>query len=149
MNYKRAQKEVLSALLNADPVTESVVPGGGVLLTIGGVMGYVFPDDVNRIDLEKVDTHLAWSALHFSDALYVENKVEFTDDLLDKRGTILRKLRRVVDGEAIYVQESMLKNFDNPTVYQLNRLSPVVLTEDDDLEGEHIVGFVMPYKVNE
>lgn len=149
MNYKRAQKEVLTALLNADPVTETVAPGGTVLLTLGGVMGYVFPSDVNRIDLEKVDTHLAWSALHLDEALLNANLVEFTDDLLDKRGTILRKLRRIVDGEPVYVQEAMLKNFDNPTAYQLHRLSPVVLTEDDDIEGEHIVGFVMPYKVNE
>lgn len=43
----------------------------------------------------------------------------------------------------------MLKNFDNPTAYQGQKLGPVVLTEDDDLEGEHIVGFIMPYKVNE
>lgn len=63
MNYKRAQKEVLNALLSADPVTETVVPGGSVMLTIGGVMGYVFPSDVNRIDLEKIEAHLSWTAL--------------------------------------------------------------------------------------
>lgn len=142
MNYKRAQKEVLAALLNADPVTESVAPGGGV-------MGYVFPSDVNRIDLEKIETHLAWSALHLEDAMWKANRVEITDDLLDKRGTLLRVLRRISDGERVYIPEAMLKNFENPTAYQGQKLGPVVLTEDDDLEGEHIVGFIMPYKVNE
>ena len=51
----------------------------------------------------------------------------------------------------MFVQEKWLKNFDSPTLYQ-NVDKPrgiISITEVSQLEGEQLVGFVMPYRLKE
>lgn len=51
----------------------------------------------------------------------------------------------------MFVQEKYLKNFDMPTLYQAidKPVGIISITETTQLEGEHLVGFVMPYRLTE
>lgn len=51
----------------------------------------------------------------------------------------------------VFVQEKWLKNFDMPTLYQAidKPVGIISITETTQLEGEQLVGFVMPYRFKE
>lgn len=149
MNIKRAQKEVFAALLNGDSVAEGTHFDGQTILSVGGVVGYVFPPDANRIDLTNVLAHLP--PLHLHEAMLGRNEIRPTEHLIEYKGLLLRLFIKTVTGDKVYVQDKHLKNFDGDTVrfYQEGDTGPVVVAEDDDLEGEHVVGFIMPGRVED
>lgn len=154
MNYAKAQKDVLTQLIkNSKAVVNCTTSETKVVLIVNGVLGFVFPDDLNWIDVDRIEAVCSLQNLHlpFMDA---KNKLEPTENLIDNGSVIAREFKKIWhDGGAksIYIQEQYLKNFDSPTFYQdINSWKGLVaITEFSELEGEILVGFVMPYQRKE
>lgn len=150
MNYAKAQKDVLTQLIkNSKAVINCVTPENKVILIVNGALGFVFPSDLNWIDVDRIEAirSLQNLKLPLTDA---KNKLEPTENLIDNGSVLAREFKKGRhDGEAksIYIQEKYLKNFDSPTFYQdiSCAKSLVAITEHSELEGEILVGFVMPY----
>lgn len=154
MKYAQAQKEVLTQLFkNPKEVINVITPDYRVALAPNSGMGYVFPDDVNWIDLERIEKTVSLTALHLP-LRTQENRLEPTKHLRDCSGDIVREYKKAwLDGQAAscYIAEKCLKNFDFVTLYQdiTNPKGIIAITENLPVEGEVLVGFVMPFKIKE
>lgn len=135
MNYAKAQKDVLAKLVkNSKAVINCITGGATACLIVDGVVGYIFPEDANWLDVEKIEAT--------------------TENLIDKGGYLAREYKKErYDGsaESVYIQEQFVKNFDAPTFYQAldKPRSIIAIRETTQLEGEHLVGFVMPFHLKE
>ena len=151
MKYAQAQKDALALLVkHPKAVTNCICPDDKVGIIIDGVVGYVIPGDANWLDLERVERVVNLRNLGLP-LMSAENKLEPTENLVDKGDTIVREFRKAYQtGTPVYIQEKLLKNFEFPTFYQdINRpKSPVAITEMPELEGEVLVGFVLPFNIN-
>lgn len=152
MKYSQAQKDTLAALVKAPSrVTNCITGVNKVGVILDGLVGYVIPDDLNWIDLERVERVVNIRALGLP-LTEAENKLEPTENLVDRGDALVREFRknRRIYGSPVYIQEKLLKNFELPTFYQdiTKPEGPVVITETTQLEGEIVVGFVMPYRLN-
>lgn len=152
MNYAKAQKDVLASLVK-HPTSIQVVdrPDEKVGLLCGPAVCYIFPDDTNWIDTEKIAGHISLSSLPLP-LCTADNKLEKTDTLIDRHGELIREFKRTVyPYEAVYIKEAYLKNFDEPILFQdcSKPKGLIVVDEISELEGETTVGYVMPYLINE
>ena len=151
MKYAQAQKDALARLVkHPSTVANCICPDDKVGIIIDGVVGYIIPMDANWIDLERVERVVNLRNLGLP-LMSAENKLEPTENLVDKGDTIVREFRKAYPtGTPVYIQEKLLKNFEFPTFYQdINRpKSPVAITEMTELEGEVLVGFVLPFNIN-
>ena len=152
MKYAQAQKDALALLVkHPKAVSNCICSVGKVGIIIDGVVGYVIPEDANWIDLERVERVVNLRNLGLP-LMSAENKLEPTENLVDKGDTIVREFRKAYPPAAapVYIQEKLLKNFEFPTFYQdANRHKGIVaITEMTQLEGEVLVGFVLPFNIN-
>lgn len=152
MKYAQAQKDALALLVkHPKAVTNCICPDDKVGIIIDGVVGYVIPEDANWIDLERVERVLNLRNLVLP-LMSAENKLEPTENLVDKGDTIVREFRKAYPPAAapVYIQEKLLKNFEFPTFYQdAERTKGIIaITEMTQLEGEVLVGFVLPFNIN-
>ena len=152
MKYAQAQKDALTLLVkHPKAVTNCICPDDKVGIIIDGVVGYVIPEDANWLDLERVERVVNLRNLGLP-LMSAENKLEPTENLVDKGDTIVREFRKAYPPAAapVYIQEKLLKNFEFPTFYQdINKPKcPVAITEMTQLEGEVLVGFVLPFNIN-
>ena len=154
MKYAKAQKDVLTLLTKTPKaVMHCVIPGGRVGFAVDGVLGFIFPEDANWIDCEKVEASISLSSLHLPSGSASEVLTP-TENLIDRDGIIAREFKKGrYNGEykSVFVQEKYLKNFDMPTLYQAieKPVGIISITETTQLEGEHLVGFVLPYRLTE
>ena len=154
MNYAKAQKDVLTLLTKTPKaVMHCVIPGGRVGFAVDGVLGFIFPEDANWIDCEKVEASISLSSLHLPSGSASEVLTP-TENLIDRDGIIAREFKKGrYNGEykSVFVQEKYLKNFDMPTLYQAidKPVGIISITETTQLEGEHLVGFVLPCRLTE
>lgn len=154
MNYAKAQKDVLTQLIkNSKAVINCLTPENKVILIVNGVLGFAFPEDLNWIDVDRIEAVCSLQNLHLP-LMDARNKLEPTENLIDNGSVLAREFKKIWhDGGAksIYIQEQYLKNFDSPTFYQNldNQKGLIAITELSELEGETLVGFVMPYKKKE
>lgn len=154
MKYAKAQKDVLTLLTKTPKaVMHCVIPGGRVGFIVDAVLGFVFPEDTNWIDCEKVEASISLSSLHLPSGSASEVLTP-TENLIDRDGIIAREFKKGrYNGEykSVFVQEKYLKNFDMPTLYQAidKPVGIISITETTQLEGEQLVGFVMPYRFKE
>lgn len=156
MKYAAAQKDVLAHLVKhpAD-VINVITTDDHVALSIDGAVGYVFPSDLNWIDLERIEKTVSLRALSLP-LMSAENKLEPTEHLKDKSGMLAREFKKQYRADAFtrestYIQEKHLKHFDFPTLYQDGRSAKgiIAITETTPMEGEVLVGFVLPVKFKE
>ena len=152
MNYSKVQKDALAQLVkHPEGVTNCICGAGYVGIVIDGVVGYVVPEDTNWIDLERIEKVMNLKSLSLP-LMSQDNKLEPTENLVDKGDTIVREFRKQWPerDKVVYIQEKLLKNFDLPTYYQdINRPKGIIaITEMTQLDGEVLVGFVIPYKIN-
>ena len=151
MKYAQAQKDALARLVkHPRSVANCICPDDKVGIIIDGVVGYIIPMDANWIDLERVERVVNLRNLGLP-LMSAENKLEPTENLVDKGDTIVREFRKAYPtGTPVYIQEKLLKNFEYPTFYQdINKPKcPVAITEMTELEGEVLVGFVLPFNIN-
>ena len=151
MKYAQAQKDALARLVkHPSAVANCICPDDKVGIIIDDVVGYIIPWDANWIDLERVERVVNLRNLGLP-LMSADNKLEPTENLVDKGDTIVREFRKAYQtGTPVYIQEKLLKNFEFPTFYQdINRpKSPVAITEMTELEGEVLVGFVLPFNIN-
>lgn len=151
MKYAAAQKEILTQLTkNPKAVINGITGGSQVVLCPDSAMGYVFPEDVNWIDLERIERTVNVRALGLP-LMDARNKLEPTEHLRDSGGILAREFKKQAYGgkaESIYIQEKYLKNFDFPTFYQAVESGKgiIAITEVVPIEGEVLVGFVLPMK---
>lgn len=150
MNYTKAQKDVLAQLTkNPKAVINYVTPENKVILIVNGALGFVFPNDLNWIDVDRIEAICNLQSLKLP-LMDTKNKLEPTENLIDNGSVLAREFkkgRHDSEAKSIYIQEKYLKNFDFPTFYQdISRpKSLIAITEHSELEGEILVGFVMPY----
>lgn len=151
MKYAQAQKDALARLVKHPcSVVNCICPDDKVGIILDGVVGYIIPMDANWIDLERVERVVNLRNLGLP-LMSAENKLEPTENLVDKGDTIVREFRKAYPtGTPVYIQEKQLKNFEFPTFYQdINKPKcPVAITEMTELEGEVLVGFVLPLNIN-
>ena len=151
MKYAQAQKDALARLVkHPRSVTNCICPDDKVGIILDGVVGYIIPMDANWIDLERVERVVNLRNLGLP-LMSAENKLEPTENLVDKGDTIVREFRKAYPtGTPVYIQEKLLKNFEFPTFYQdINKpKGPVAITEMTELEGEVLGGFVLPFNIN-
>lgn len=154
MNYAKAQKDVLTLLTkNPKAVMHCVIPDGRVGFAIEGTLGFIFPEDTNWIDCDRIEAAISITSLHLPRGSALEQLLP-TENLIDRKGVIAREFKKAGpngSSKSVFVQEKYLKNFDMPTLYQTvdQPLSIISITEVTQLEGEHLVGFVMPYRTTE
>lgn len=154
MKYAKAQKDVLTLLTKTPKaVMHCVIPNGRVGFAVDGVLGFIFPEDANWIDCEKVEASISLSSLHLPSGSASEVLTP-TENLIDRDGIIAREFHKqgaIGEGKRVFVQEKWLKNFDMPTLYQAidKPVGIISITETTQLEGEQLVGFVMPYRFKE
>lgn len=145
MNYKKAQKDIFARLVKGDRVVKVEACEPCVILS-DGMAGWVFHEDKNYIDLNKIPGPGA--RVHL-DIVSEENLLTMTNTLKSYKGLTLRQFIDFA-GSPIYVQETYLRNFDSePRFYQELSNGPIVVTERDVTDHEQIVGFVMPVKYTE
>ena len=151
MKYAQAQKDALARLVkHPRGVSNCICPDDKVGIILDGVVGYIIPEDANWIDLKRVEREVNLRNLGLP-LMSAENKLEPTENLVDKGDTIVREFRKAYPtGTPVYIQEKLLKNFEFPTFYQdINKPKcPVAITEMTELEGEVLVGFVLPFNIN-
>lgn len=152
MKYAQAQKDALARLVkHPNGVANCICPDDKVGIIIDDVVGYIIPEDANWIDLERVERVVNLRNLGLP-IMSADNKLEPTENLVDKGDTIVREFRKAypMADKPVYIQEKLLKNFEFPTFYQdINRpKAPVAITEMTQLEGEVLVGFVLPFNIN-
>ena len=152
MKYAQAQKDALARLVkHPNGVANCICPDDKVGIIIDGVVGYIIPEDANWIDLERVERVVNLRNLGLP-IMSADNKLEPTENLVGKGDTIVREFRKAISAgyTPVYIQEKLLKNFEFPTFYQdINRpKSLVAITEMTELEGEVLVGFVLPCIIN-
>ena len=154
MNYAKAQKDVLAKLVkNSKAVINCITGGATACLIVDGVVGYIFPEDANWLDVEKIEATTNISALRLP--LCVSDEILTpTENLIDKGGYLAREYKKErYNGsvESVYIQEQFVKNFDAPTFYQAldKPRSIIAIRETTQLEGERLVGFVMPSHLKE
>ena len=120
MNYAKAQKDVLTLLTKTPKaVMHCVIPGGRVGFAVDGVLGFIFPEDANWIDCEKVEASISLSSLHLPSGSASEVLTP-TENLIDRDGIIAREFHKqgaIGECKRVFVQEKWLKNFDMPTLY--------------------------------
>lgn len=154
MKYAKAQKDVLTLLTKTPKaVMHCVIPNGRVGFAVDGVLGFIFPEDANWIDCEKVEASISLSSLHLPSGSASEVLTP-TENLIDRDGIIAREFHKqgaIGECKRVFVQEKWLKNFDMPTLYQAidKPVGIISITETTQLEGEQLVGFVMPYRFKE
>lgn len=154
MKYAKAQKDVLTLLTKTPKaVMHCVIPDGRVGFAVDGVLGFIFPEDANWIDCEKVEASISLSSLHLPLGSASEVLTP-TENLIDRDGIIAREFHKqgaIGECKRVFVQEKWLKNFDMPTLYQAidKPVGIISITETTQLEGEQLVGFVMPYRFKE
>lgn len=154
MKYAKAQKDVLTLLTKTPKaVMHCVIPDGRVGFAVDGVLGFIFPEDANWIDCEKVEASISLSSLHLPSGSASEVLTP-TENLIDRDGIIAREFHKqgaIGECKCVFVQEKWLKNFDMPTLYQAidKPVGIISITETTQLEGEQLVGFVMPYRFKE
>lgn len=154
MNYAKAQKDVLTRLTKVpDAVAHCIFPDGRVGFIVDAVLGFVFPEDTNWIDCDKILASVGLASLHLPSGSASEVLTP-TENLIDRDGIIAREFKKGrYNGEykSVFVQEKYLKNFDMPTLYQAidKPVGIISITETTQLEGEHLVGFVLPYRLTE
>lgn len=153
MNILKVQQEILKAVCAnpenvkyyslANPDEEA----GRLFLTIDGKVGYVVPVEELRVLLRGSQI---MADLDLDYLVKPENRLNGTDDYRIK-GTA-RRYTRVDDFlDDVYVDQSLLKLFDRPKLYQnpLRPLGVIAVTEDPNDTGEDVLaGIVMPCKVD-
>lgn len=150
MNYAKAQKDVLTTLLkNPKAVINCLASDDRVIFIIDGTHAFVFPADVNWIDVDRIELSCSLPNMRLP-VMDAENKLEPTENLIDSGGTIARQFIKTgytAKVKSIYIQEQFLKNFDAPIFYQEvdKPQGLIAITEITQLEGEVLVGFVLPY----
>lgn len=151
MNYAKAQKDVLTNLLrNSKSVINCLAPDDRVIFIVDGTHAFVFPEDINWIDAERIEASCSHTNMHLP-VMSAENRLEPTENLIDDYGVLARQFVKVgitAGVKSIYIQEQFLKNFESPIFYQdIDKPKGVIaVTEITQLEGEVLVGFVVPYQ---
>lgn len=153
MNILKVQQEILKAVCAnpgdvkyyslANPDEEE----GRLFLTFDGKVGYVVPVEELRVLLRG---SRIMADLDLDDMVKPENRLSGTDDYRIK-GTARRYTRVDVFLDDVYVDQSLLKLFDRPKLYQnpLRPLGVIAVTEDPNGTGEDVLaGVVMPCKVD-
>lgn len=151
MNKDKVQQEALKLLLKSTDLVKYYAPNAlETCLILHGLVGYMIPTDELRVNLTGVQR-----ALDLTDALEeavgVTGRLIATDEY--RVGGTVRKYKRQ-DGQIVYVQTGLLKNFDHFELYQVADGHPeknlLVVTETGiGADEEQIVGFTMPFRVRD
>lgn len=152
MNNLKIQQEILKAVLaNPENVKhynfENRIGEVCTFVTITGTVGYVLRDDDLRVKL---------SGAQYMTNLHLEDVVRNTHQLIGTDAYRLKGLARRYDrqetgAEPVYVDTSLLKNFESPALFQLpgNPRGMIVVAEEPWDDGNlYVRGVVMPVKVD-
>lgn len=152
MNNLKIQQEILKAILaNPENVKhypfENRIGENCTFVTITGAVGYVLRNDDLRVNLSGAQY---MSDLHLEGVVRNAHQLIGTDAYRSKG--LARRYDRPEPGAApVYIDTSLLKNFENPTLFQLpgNPFGMIVVAEEPWDDGNlYVRGIVMPVKVD-
>lgn len=146
MNYIKAQETIFKALIRGERVCRFDVDDSHVLITPDGFKGWIFPNDILAINVEKI---MQMKPLEITSVIIPANKLKTTLDFRLVSQTSKDLLRKLDKGKkAIWVRDKFLQLFQNPEYYQnaCNPISHIVVTEK--VRGKETpVGVVLPVRI--
>jgi hypothetical protein len=146
MFYQKAQKEIFNAMLN-EKTTVAKIPMGDdkVIITTNGYVGWVFPLNLLKVNIEKMR---GLPALDLDGFITTENKLEATKDFVladEQRKLMVRRYRK--GRTSVFINPKLLEHFEEPTLYQKSApLGIIVVTEKISRSSEGVVGVVLPMR---
>ena len=151
MNNLKIQQEILKAVLaNPENVKhykfENRIGEACTFVTITGAVGYVLRDDDLRVNLSGAQY---MSDLRLEGVVREYHRLIGTDEYRLK-GLARRYDRQEPCAEPVYVDTSLLKNFENPALFQMpgNPFGIIVVAEEPWDDGNlYVRGVVTPVKV--
>ena len=94
MNYAKAQKDVLTRLTKVpDAVAHCIFPDRRVGFIVDDVLGFVFPEDTNWIDCDKILASVGLASLHLPSGSASEVLLP-TENLIDRESHRPRRRNR-------------------------------------------------------
>lgn len=149
MFYNKAQKEIFNAMLSEKMrAGKMAIENDKFLISSNGFVGWVFPQDILQINVEKLRDIPALSLDGF---ITTENMLEATKDFVLANERTKLMVRRYKRGRtSVFINPKLLEYFQNPTLYQKDApLGVIVVTERNSKScDESIVGIVMPVRDN-
>lgn len=147
MNINKAQKEIFNAMLSGAHVRKFEIDSDSVFITPDGIYGYVFPQTSLQINISRI---ASVKDLDLGKVVRDENLCRLTKECVVNEfpKEFLRKLKR--GDQNIYFNQKYLGCFQNPKFYSEGSYGMIVVTEDISPNRlNHIVGVIMPKRVNE
>lgn len=145
MNYAKAQKEIVEAILSGNRMARFNVDKNSILVTPDGRKGYIFPVPTIVFNIDKVREI---DAFPVAEIVKPENELKLTPDLrlVDFTGKRMCRRLKKSNGKNTYVDVAFLKCFQNPYFYQElnNSLGTIVVTEGTRTSVP--VGIIMPIR---
>jgi len=147
MNYVKAQENIFKALIRGDRVYRFDLDEKSTFVTPDGFKGWVFPNDVLMINVEKIQE---FKPLEIVSIIKPENKLDMTLEFRLASSHSKELLRKFTsDTKTVFVKEAFLAMFQNPSFYQeLDKpIGHIVVTEE--VRGvTKPVGVVLPVRIN-
>ena len=144
MNFAKAQKEIVSALLSGKRMARFNIDETHILVSPDGYRAFIFPVSTIVFNLDKIPEI---TAVPVSEIIKDENELKLTPDfrLLDsRRNLICRRLKG--NGKNTYVNVKYLECFQNPRFFQgESNLSTIVVTEGAK-DVNIPVGIILPIR---
>lgn len=146
MNYIKAQENIFKALIRGMRVAKFDVDDSHVLITPDSFQGWIFPNDILMINLEKIPQ---FNPLEIASIITPANKLQCTLDfrLASSRSKYL--LRKLSNGKKIvWVKDKYLQIFQNLEFYQyLDMPYKYIVVTEKVREKETPVGVVLPMRI--
>lgn len=150
MNILKIQQDLLKALIKGVNVEySSDFTETNTYITMDGKVGYVIPDNDLLVDFKHLENAHPCMDLNLEDLVRMDYRLVGTDEY--RRSGTARKYLSISafdeEPEIVYVDTSLLKNFESPILYKRpgDPRSICVVTEDRFNTGElTVVGMVVP-----
>lgn len=144
MNFVKAQKDVVNAILSGRRCGRFNVDDHNILITPDGCMGYIFPVSTIVFNLDKCIEITAFPIL---DIIKDENELKLLPDLrLDERNrSTYRRLHG--NGRNVFVNVKFLTCWQNPRFWQTAENPHGVVVVTEGAKGANIpVGIILPIR---
>lgn len=146
MNYIKAQETIFKSLIRGMQVARFDVDDSHVFITPDGFQGWIFPNDILMVNLEKIPQ---FSPIDIASLITPANKLQSIPDfrLMSSRSKDL--YRKLSNGKKIvWVKDKFLQMFHNPEFYQYLDMPNKHIVVTEKVRGKETpVGIVLPMRI--
>lgn len=126
MNYIKAQETIFKALIRGERVCRFDVDDSHVLITPDGFQGWIFPNDILAVNVEKIPQ---FNPLEIASVITPANKLQSTLDFRLMHERSKKLFRKLSNGKKIvWVNDKYLQIFQNPEFYQYLDICPISIS---------------------